>query len=124
MASSYPVLELPLLNISMGVQVLWFLHYTSRNRLSTKKSIFFNYYYLHYLLDICKPLVYIVSMKINIKKIKLEMKRKNMSQVDLSRKLGLTRQRIWYILNFGVKSYRVTEMLAKALNVDAKDLII
>lgn len=63
-------------------------------------------------------------MKLNTKKIKTEMKRQKLRQTDIALKLGLTRQRIHYIINSGTKSFRVTEMIAKVLKLEPKDLII
>jgi len=63
-------------------------------------------------------------MKLNIKEIKSEMKRQHMKQIELAKRLGVTPQRVHYILNHGTLSYRVTDMIARVLNVDSKDLIV
>uniref|UniRef100_A0A6M3L1Q1 Putative DNA binding, helix-turn-helix domain containing protein n=1 Tax=viral metagenome TaxID=1070528 RepID=A0A6M3L1Q1_9ZZZZ len=63
-------------------------------------------------------------MRLNIKKLRSEMKRQHMKQSELARRLGVTPQRVHYILNNGTLSYRVTDMLARVLNVNSKDLIL
>jgi len=62
-------------------------------------------------------------MKLNIKKIKSEMKRQRLSQSELARRMGAKPQRIHYILNHGARTFAVVMKLARVLGVDGKDLI-
>ena len=78
----------------------------------------------NYFLDIHEPLFYKGPMKLNLKKIKQEMKRQHLNQTSLAKRLGVTRQRVNYILKSGAVTFRVTDMIARVLNVDSKDLII
>jgi transcriptional regulator with XRE-family HTH domain len=63
-------------------------------------------------------------MKLNRQKIKAEMKRLEMTQSDLASKMGVTRQRISVILNYGAGTFRVVERIAKIFKLDPKDLIV
>jgi transcriptional regulator with XRE-family HTH domain len=63
-------------------------------------------------------------MKLNIPKVRREMKLLKMSQADLAKELGLTRQAVWKYFKYGATSFRVVDRLAKVLGLDPKDLII
>jgi len=63
-------------------------------------------------------------MKLNIKKIKSEMNRQHMNQTELAKRLGVTRQRVNHILKHGAVTFRVTEMIARVLDFQPKDLIL
>ena len=63
-------------------------------------------------------------MQLNIKKIKDEMRRQGMTQVQLAKRLRLTKQRVNYILKNGARSFGVVQKIAKVFNLDPKDLII
>jgi transcriptional regulator with XRE-family HTH domain len=63
-------------------------------------------------------------MQINKAKIKSEMERLEMTQSDLAKKLGVSRQRISVILNNGAGTFRVVENIAKVFKLDPKDLIV
>ena len=64
-------------------------------------------------------------MKINTKKIQMEMARSGISIAQLARmiKPPRTRQAAAHIIEHG-KTFSVVEQIAKVLNMDPKDLII
>ena len=64
-------------------------------------------------------------MKINTKKIEAEMLRIGLSMEDLGRKLAppRTRPAAWHVVHNG-RTLAVIEQVAKALELDPKDLII
>ena len=63
-------------------------------------------------------------MKLNVKKIKLEMERAGWGQSELGRHMGRSRQWIWWALNAsGNHTFAIVEEFAKVFQVDPKDLI-
>ena len=60
-------------------------------------------------------------IKLNVKKIRKELKRLHWTQVDLAKEAGVKKQAVWYWLRY--KSVRGAGPIAKALSVDPKDLI-
>lgn len=60
-------------------------------------------------------------MKLNTEKIKQELKRINKTQTWLADELGVTRQRVYQIINFG--SIKNAERIGKIFKINAKDLI-
>lgn len=64
-------------------------------------------------------------MKINVLKIKSEMKRQGWRQKDLAIRLNITRQAVgYYLLHPENLSFRTLTKLAAAMDMDAKDLLI
>ena len=62
-------------------------------------------------------------MKLNVKKIRAEMKRRDITESDLARDLKMTRQNVWHMLHGGGKTFRVIERLARYFDLPAKDLV-
>jgi len=66
-------------------------------------------------------------MRLNIKKIQKEMKRRGWGYADLAKRLRVSRQAVWQNLhppkrhNFNLKTI---EKIAKALELDPKDLLV
>ena len=77
-------------------------------------------------LDITINKKYKISMQINFLKIEKERKRYGWSYTRLAEEIGISKQRLSFILGLKYKrnTFRTIEMLAKALNVDPKDLIL
>ena len=64
-------------------------------------------------------------MKINIPKIKSEMKRQGWKNKDLASRLNITRQAIeYYFKNPSSLSLKTVTKLAIAMDMDPKDLLI
>ena len=63
------------------------------------------------------------SMQLNIKKIERELKRLGWNKSRLGREMGMSKQAIHYYFKSNVTLMKV-EKLAKALNLDARDLLI
>lgn len=61
-------------------------------------------------------------MKLNVKKIRKELKRLGKNQSWLARKMGISRQRLSYRLNSG--SITHAQGFADALKMEGRDLII
>ncbi len=61
-------------------------------------------------------------MKLNIQKIKKELERLSQNQTWLAKKMDISRQ----LLSYMIRSEKIThaEKIAKALNLDPRDLII
>lgn len=71
-------------------------------------------------------MILIITMKLNIKKIKKEMKRQALSYKGLAQKLGKKdRQYGWWLLNSN-KGHTLSTInkIAEALDLDPKDLLI
>lgn len=66
------------------------------------------------------------SMKLNIRKLKKEMKRLGLSQTELGLKMKppMTRQGVSYIILTGKTKFATVDIIAKALNITPKDLIL
>lgn len=67
---------------------------------------------------------YIAAMKLNIKKIKQELKKRGWTQQQYADELQISKQLLSYHLNTDLKSLKVVELLAKPLQLNPKDLII
>lgn len=65
-------------------------------------------------------------MKLNLKKLKKEMKRLKLSQTDLALKMKppLTRQGVSWLLATGRTKFTTVDTIARALGIEPKDLII
>ena len=65
-------------------------------------------------------------MKLNIRKLKKEMKRLNLSQTDLANKMkpSMTRQGISWLMATGRTKFITVDTIARALEIESKDLII
>ena len=65
-------------------------------------------------------------MKLNIKKLEKEMKRLKLSQTDLASKMRpkMTRQGVSWLIASGKTKFSTVDTLAKALEIEPKDLII
>ena len=65
-------------------------------------------------------------MKLNIKKLKKEMKRLKLSQTDLALKMkpSMTRQGISWLMATGRTKFTTVDIIAQALEIESKDLII
>ena len=61
-------------------------------------------------------------LKLHTKKIRAEMARMELTEYDLAETWGLTRQAVYDFLNR--RPITQADRFAKALNLDAKDLII
>jgi transcriptional regulator with XRE-family HTH domain len=61
-------------------------------------------------------------MKINTEKIKDELRRLGITQAELARTLGESRQALHYQVKSG-RSFPIIERIAKALNIPERDLI-
>ena len=73
------------------------------------------------------PIIVIIKiMKLNIKKLKKEMKRLKLSQTDLADKMkpSMTRQGISFLIASGKTKFATVDSLAKVFDIDSKDLII
>jgi len=70
-------------------------------------------------------MIYVDAMKLNIKKIKKEMKRQSLSYKGLAQKLGKQgRQYGWWILNSKEgHTLSTVNRIAEALDLDPKDLL-
>lgn len=69
----------------------------------------------------------IYVMRLNIKKILFELERLNQTQSWLAREMGVDRQWVWQIIHSDGKrsfTFKTVARIAKALKLDAKDLII
>jgi len=64
-------------------------------------------------------------MNINRPKIEKERKRNGWNYTHLAKEMGISKQRLHFILSSEYKSntFRTVELFAKALGVDGKDLI-
>ena len=63
-------------------------------------------------------------MKLNVTKIRLELERLHWSQSELGRRMGESKQWVWWVLNTnGNHTFQTVEKLAKVLGLDPKDLI-
>ena len=63
-------------------------------------------------------------MKMNIEKIRNELRRLVISQQDLATKMGVDRQYIWWALNGeGNHTLKTIERIALALDINPRDLI-
>ena len=64
-------------------------------------------------------------MKLNIKKLKKEMKRLNLSQTDLANKMKppMTRQGISWLMATGRTKFATVDIIAKVLDLEPRDLI-
>lgn len=62
-------------------------------------------------------------MKINVEKIERERKRLNISKIDMSRRLKMSRQAYWDFLKSSPPTLNVLSKIAKILEFDAKDLL-
>ncbi|GAG64943.1 unnamed protein product [marine sediment metagenome] len=62
-------------------------------------------------------------MEINKKRIRYELKQKGWTVRQLADKIGMSFQNIYLILTTKVTKFSTVEKIAKALGVDAKDLI-
>jgi len=74
-----------------------------------------------FLLTLLKPFDRLRSMKLNIKKIDMELKRIGKSRYWLSQQIGKPPQIIYYW--FRAESVRGAEPIAKVLMMEPKDLI-
>ncbi len=63
-------------------------------------------------------------MRINAKRVKIELIKQERSIPWLAGELGVTKQALYGALNNGAKTLGVIDRIAKALGVPAKDLII
>jgi plasmid maintenance system antidote protein VapI len=64
-------------------------------------------------------------MKLNVKKIELELERIGKNQVWLAREMKVKRQWVHYLMNStNGTTLKTIERIGKALGVDPKDLII
>ena len=69
-------------------------------------------------------MIYTVIMKINVKKLKLEMGRAGVpNNKDLAAALGMKRQSIDYILLKQSTTFKTLNRIADYLCLDAKDLL-
>jgi len=62
-------------------------------------------------------------MKINIKKIRNELKRRGWAQADLARSMHMTPQAISVILRRQRAPFSTMDKLAKALDMEPKDIL-
>ena len=63
-------------------------------------------------------------MKLNINRIREEMRTQGLSSADLARRLDARDQWVFSVLSgHAGKTFRVVDKLAKALNVPEKDLV-
>jgi len=92
--------------------------------MSSKKYIYFNK--KTKTLDILFQSLYIVSMEINKYKIEKELQRLGWTKYRLAKEMGVSPPFIYMIFRDGSKdgrSFQTVEKLARALNLDPKDLI-
>ena len=62
-------------------------------------------------------------MKLNVKRIRLEMERSDWNQAELAKKLKTSRQNVFHILNRGPQTFKIVERLARIFSMDPKDLL-
>jgi DNA-binding Xre family transcriptional regulator len=64
-------------------------------------------------------------MKINLIKIKKEMARNGWNNTKLANVMGVSKQRLNYVLSPRYKSntFRTIDLIAKALSLDSRDLV-
>ena len=63
-------------------------------------------------------------MRLNLKKVKLEMDRLKWNQTELAEQMGCTRANVSRLFRCGQgRTFRVIEQLAKVLGCEPKDLI-
>jgi hypothetical protein len=65
-----------------------------------------------------------MAMKLNLKKILLELQRLGWTKAEYARKIGISRQLMNHYLNQPLKSVRIVNRLAGPLHVDPRDLLI
>ena len=63
-------------------------------------------------------------MRVNVKKIEMELDRLGWYQAGLANKLGMTRSAISILFKKQSTSLKTLNNIAKALNLDPKDLLI
>jgi len=63
-------------------------------------------------------------MKLNQKKIKQELARMGWSKIEYARRVGVSRQLIYYYLNRDPKGFRMVTQLAKPFNIDPVELLM
>ncbi len=63
-------------------------------------------------------------MKLNQKKIKQELMRLGWNYVEYAKRMGISRQLVYYYLNHDPKGFRIVVRLAKPLNLDPRDLLL
>lgn len=68
--------------------------------------------------------VYNAAMKINTEKIKREIKRQGISQMGFAESIGMTRQGLWEVLTRETTTFKTLNLIAEALGVDGKDLLL
>ena len=62
-------------------------------------------------------------MKVNLKKVEKELKRLGWSRSDFARKMKISRQLCHYYFTRPIKSFKIVERMAKALDIDPIDLL-
>ena len=63
-------------------------------------------------------------MRIKIEKIDFELKRLGWSRSKLAQQMGISRQRLSYVLGHSYPKLQVLERLAKTIQISARDLIV
>lgn len=63
-------------------------------------------------------------MKLNQKKIKQELAKMGWSKIEYAKRVGVSRQLIYYYLNKDPKGFGMVTQLAKPFNIDPLELLI
>jgi DNA-binding Xre family transcriptional regulator len=63
-------------------------------------------------------------MKLNISKINRELQRLGISKPQFAERIGITKQAVYYIFEHESARFRTIEDIARALDLDPKDLLI
>ena len=64
------------------------------------------------------------TMKVNTDKIKREIKRQGLTQMGFAKSIDMTRQGFEQILTRETTTFKTLDIIADALGVDAKDLLV
>lgn len=64
------------------------------------------------------------AMKLNLKKINQELSRLGWTRGQYARRLGISRQLLYYYLKKEIRGIKPVEKLAKPFGIDPKDLLI
>ncbi len=62
-------------------------------------------------------------MKVNIKKIDFELRRLGWTRTQLAQQMGISRQRLSYVLGHSYPKLDVLDKLAQTIQVSTRDLI-